>query len=432
MPIKSLLYIFTRGKKGINMPLPGSTIVRETIVMILAGGQGERLYPLTKVRSKPSVPFGGKYRIIDFALSNCLNSGLRRIYVLTQYKSDSLNQHLLEAWSIFNPELGEFIYSVPPQRKMNNDWYLGTANAIYQNKNLFSNDSKARYVLILGGDHIYKMDYQRLIQYHIKKGADLSIACVGVPQCDASRFGIVGVDAEYRVQSFIEKPANPPEIPTNPGYSFVNMGIYVFNANVLRDVMMDMITKNLKPYDFGKDVIPYMVDAKMSLHAYRFEDENRKEKPYWRDIGTLDGYFESNIDLIRVNPEFNLYDSNWPMRTYQYQFPPAKTISHEGERVGRSLDSLVCDGSIISGGLVERSLIGSNVKINSFAYVTDSIIMNNCNIGRHARIRKTIIDKNVVVPEGYEIGFDIENDKKKFTVTETGIVVIEKNAILPS
>jgi len=414
------------------MPLPGSTIVRETIVMILAGGQGERLYPLTKVRSKPSVPFGGKYRIIDFALSNCLNSGLRRIYVLTQYKSDSLNQHLLEAWSIFNPELGEFIYSVPPQRKMNNDWYLGTANAIYQNKNLFSNDSKARYVLILGGDHIYKMDYQRLIQYHIKKGADLSIACVEVPQCDASRFGIVGVDAEYRVQSFIEKPANPPEIPTNPGYSFVNMGIYVFNANVLRDVMMDMITKNLKPYDFGKDVIPYMVDAKMSLHAYRFEDENRKEKPYWRDIGTLDGYFESNIDLIRVNPEFNLYDSNWPMRTYQYQFPPAKTISHEGERVGRSLDSLVCDGSIISGGLVERSLIGSNVKINSFAYVTDSIIMNNCNIGRHARIRKTIIDKNVVVPEGYEIGFDIENDKKKFTVTETGIVVIEKNAILPS
>ena len=413
------------------MPFPGSSIVRETIVMILAGGQGERLYPLTKVRSKPSVPFGGKYRIIDFALSNCLNSGLRRIYVLTQYKSDSLNQHLLEAWSIFNPELGEFIYSVPPQRKMNNDWYLGTANAIYQNKNLFSNDYKARIVLILGGDHIYKMDYQRLIQYHTKKGADLSIACVEVPQCEASRFGIVGVDADYRVQSFIEKPANPPEIPDNPGYSFVNMGIYVFNSNVLRDVMMDMITKNLKPYDFGKDVIPYMVDSKMSLYAYQFEDENKKEKPYWRDIGTLDGYFNANIDLISVSPEFNLYDSNWPMRTYQYQFPPAKTISHEGERVGRSLDSLVCDGSIISGGLVERSLIGSNVKINSFAYVTDSIIMNNCNIGRHARIRKTIIDKNVVVPEGYEIGFDLENDRKKFTVTESGIVVIEKNAILP-
>jgi glucose-1-phosphate adenylyltransferase len=413
------------------MPLPGSAIVRETIVMILAGGQGERLYPLTKIRSKPSVPFGGKYRIIDFALSNCLNSGLRRIYVLTQYKSDSLNQHLLEAWSIFNPELGEFIFSIPPQRKMNNDWYLGTANAIYQNKNLFSNDLKARIVLILGGDHIYKMDYQRLIQYHLDKNADLSIACIETPQCEASRFGIVGVDDDYKVQSFVEKPEDPPEIPGLSGFSFVNMGIYVFNANMLREVMMDMISKDLKPYDFGKDVIPYMVDEGMSVFAYKFEDENKKEKPYWRDIGTLDGYFESNIDLISVNPEFNLYDSYWPMRTHLHQFPPAKTISHEGERVGRSLDSLVCDGSIISGGLVENSLIGPNVKINSFAYVTDSIIMNNCNIGRHARIRKTIIDKNVIVPEGYEIGFDLENDKKKFTVTESGIVVIEKNAVLP-
>jgi len=413
------------------MPFPGSSLVRETIVMIMAGGQGERLYPLTKIRSKPSVPFGGKYRIIDFALSNCLNSGLRKIYVLTQYKSDSLNQHLYEAWSIFNPELGEFIYSIPPQRKMNNDWYLGTANAIYQNKNLFSNDFKARIVLILAGDHIYKMDYQRLIQYHLNKDADFSMACIEVPQSDASRFGIVGVDADYKVQSFVEKPEDPPEIPNRPGYSFVNMGIYVFNANMLREVMMDMISKDLKPYDFGKDVIPYMVEADMSVYAYKFEDENKKEKPYWRDIGTLDGYFESNIDLISVNPEFNLYDSLWPMRTYLHQFPPAKTISHEGERVGRSLDSLICDGSIISGGLVEKSLIGPNVKINSFAYVTDSLIMNNCNIGRHARIRKSIIDKNVIVPEGYEIGFDLENDRKKFTVTESGIVVIEKNAVLP-
>jgi glucose-1-phosphate adenylyltransferase len=413
------------------MPFPGSSILRETIVMILAGGQGERLSPLTKVRSKPSVPFGGKYRIIDFALSNCLNSGLRKIYVLTQYKSDSLNQHLLEAWSIFNPELGEFIYSVPPQRKMNNDWYLGTANAIYQNKNLFSNDNKARWVLILGGDHIYKMDYMRLLQHHLVKMADLSISCIEVPQEDASRFGIVEVDDDYRVKSFIEKPENPSEIPDKPGYSFVNMGIYVFNANVLRDIISEMESKNIKANDFGQDVIPYMIANNRPVYAYKFEDENKKENPYWRDIGTLDSYFTSSMDLISISPEFNLYDSDWPIRTYQYQLPPAKTLSHEGERVGRSLNSLICDGSIVSGGLVERSIIGANVKINSFAYVTDSIIMYNCNVGRHARIRRAIIDKNVTIPEGYEIGFDPESDRKKFTVTESGIVVIEKNAVLP-
>ena len=413
------------------MPFPITAIVKNTIVMVLAGGQGERLYPLTKVRSKPAVPFGGKYRIIDFTLSNCLNSGLRRIYVLTQYKSDSLNRHLLEAWSIFNPELGEFIYSVPPQQKMNNEWYLGTANAIYQNKNLFSNDNKAKWVLILGGDHIYKMDYLSLVQYHTTKKADLSIACIEIEQNDASRFGIVGIDEDFKVQSFIEKPENPAQIPGKPGYSFINMGIYVFNADVLREILNEMEEKDLKPYDFGKDVIPYMVKKNMSVYAYDFVDENKKDKPYWKDIGTLDGYFAASMDLINVSPEFNLYDSSWPIRTYQYQLPPAKTLSHEGERVGRSLNSLICDGSITSGGLVERSIIGANVKINSFAYVTDSIIMFNCNIGRHARIRRAIIDKNVVVPEGYEIGFDLEQDRKNFTVTESGIVVIEKNAVLP-
>jgi glucose-1-phosphate adenylyltransferase len=412
------------------MPFPGSFILRDTIVMILAGGEGERLYPLTKVRSKPSVPFGGKYRIIDFSLSNCLNSGLRRIYVLTQYKSDSLNQHLLEAWTIFNPELGEYIYTVPPQRKMNNDWYLGTANAIYQNKNLFSNDNKARWVLILSGDHIYKMDYLRLLHNHVDKMADLSISCIEIPQLEASRFGIVGVNEDYRVQEFIEKPANPPEIPDKPGYSFVNMGIYVFNANVLREVLTEMEAKNIKAHDFARDVIPYMIENNMYVNAYKFEDENKKEKPYWKDIGTLDSYFSASMDLISISPEINLYDSDWPIRTHQHQFPPAKTLSHEGERVGRSLDSLICDGSIISGGLVERSIIGANVKINSFAYISDSILMYNCNIGRHARIKRAIIDKNVVVPEGYEIGFDPASDKEKFTVTESGIVVLEKNAVL--
>ncbi len=412
------------------MVSPGSSVLRDTITVILAGGQGERLSPLTLFRGKPAVPFGGKYRIIDFALSNCLNSGLRRVYVLTQYKSDSLNMHLYEAWSIFNPELGEFIYSVPPQRKLNNEWYLGTANAIHQNLNLVS-DKKAKWVLILGGDHIYKMDYLRFLDNHIDKHADLSIASITVSKEEATRFGIVGVDEEYNVNSFIEKPSKPPEIPDNPGYSFVNMGIYVFNANTLKDVLLEMEAKKIKNHDFGQHVIPYMIETGHKVIAYKFLDENKKSQPYWKDIGTIDSYYAANMDLISVTPEFNLYDPEWPLRTHQHQYPPAKTVSHEGERVGRTLNSLVCDGTIVSGGLVERSLLGPNVKINSYSYITDSIIMNNVVVGRHARIRRAIIDKNVKIPEGYEIGFDLDGDRKKFTVTETGIVVISKNMILP-
>jgi len=413
------------------MTYPGSSILRDTITMLLAGGQGDRLQPLTLPRSKPSVPFGGKYRIIDFTLSNCLNSGLRRIYVLVQYKSDSLNQHIFEAWSIFNPELGEFIYSVPPQRKMNHDWYMGTANAIYQNMNLFSSDKKAKRVLILSGDHIYKMDYLKMLAYHQDINAELTMACIDVPKEEASRFGIVGVDEHDKVQSFIEKPDNPPEIPDEPGRCFINMGVYVFNADPLRNIMMEMQSKNIKSHDFGKDIIPYMLKSGLHIQAYRFEDENKKVKPYWKDIGTIDSYYEASMDLISITPEFNFYDFSWPMRTYQYQYPPAKTVTHGGERVGRTLNSLICDGCIVSGGLVERTILGPGVKVNSFSYVSDSIIMNNCNIGRHARIRRAIIDKNVNIPEGYEIGFNLENDRKKFTVSEGGIVVIAKNSVLP-
>ncbi len=412
------------------MIFPGSSILRDTTTMLLAGGQGERLHPLTAYRTKPSVPFGGKYRIIDFALSNCLNSGLRKIYVLTQYKSESLNEHLLEAWTIFNPELGEFIYSVPPQRKMNNEWYLGTSNAIYQNLNLFSAERKVKWVLVLSGDHIYKMDYLKMLQFHVDEKADLSMACIDIPKEEANRFGIVEVDKNYRIESFVEKPLNPPEIPDNPGRCFVNMGIYVFNADMLRNVLMEMETKKLKSHDFGHDVIPYMVKSKNNIMAYKFLDENKKSKPYWKDIGTIDSYYESSMDLISVTPEFNLYDQNWPIRTYQYQYPPAKTVSHEAERVGRSLNSLICDGSVVSGGLVEKSLIGPNVRVNSYSYVTESIIMNNCNIGRHAKVRRAIIDKNVKVPEGYEIGFDLDKDRKKFIVSENGIVILAKNQVL--
>ncbi|HEX3075014.1 MAG TPA: sugar phosphate nucleotidyltransferase, partial [Ignavibacteriales bacterium] len=280
----------------------GSSLLRDTITMILAGGQGERLNPLTDVRTKPSVPFGGKYRIIDFALSNCLNSGLRKIYVLTQYKSDSLNQHIYRAWSIFNPELGEFIYSIPPQRKVSGDWYMGTANAIQQNVNLL--DGKAKWTLILSGDHIYKMDYLKMLQYHEEQKADLTVGSVYVPKDEGSRFGIIGIDPSYRVNSFIEKPKNPPEIPDKPGYSFINMGIYIFNTNVLVDIFKEMDEQKLPNNDFGHQVIPYMINKGYNIMAYKFEDENKKEQPYWMDIGTIDSYFSASMDLISVNPVF--------------------------------------------------------------------------------------------------------------------------------
>ncbi|MCC6549967.1 MAG: glucose-1-phosphate adenylyltransferase [Ignavibacteriaceae bacterium] len=411
------------------MIFPGSAILRDTITMILAGGQGERLYPLTAYRSKPAVPFGGKYRIIDYALSNCLNSGLRRIYILVQYKSDSLNQHIYEAWSIFNPELGEFVFTVPPQRKINGDWYLGTANAIYQNMNLFSSDRKCKWVLLLSGDHIYKMDYLKMLQNHIDRKADLSLASINVPVDEASRFGIVGIDANNKVGSFLEKPEKPPEDPNNPGQSLVNMGIYIFNTTALRDVLNDMVSKKIKNHDFGQDVIPYMIKNGMDVYAYNFVDENKKTKPYWKDIGTIESYYDATMDLISVVPEFNLYDYDWPIRTYQNQYPPAKTVSHEGDRIGRTLNSMLCDGTVVSGGLVERSIVGANVRVNSYSYITDSIIMNSCNIGRRVKIRRAIIDKNVVIPEGTEIGFDPVEDRKKFTVSESGIVVIPKNYV---
>ncbi len=410
------------------MALTGSELLRSSLTMILAGGVGERLFPLTKERTKPSVPFGGKYRIIDFALSNCLNSGLRKIYVLTQYKSDSLSRHIFESWSIFNPELGEFIYSVPPQQKVSNNWYLGTANAIEQNLNLIS-DGNYKWVIILSGDHIYKMDYLKMLQYHVQKKSDLTISSMFVEKDLANRFGVLEIDPEYRVKSFIEKPKNPPEVPDKPGQSFVNMGIYIFNADVLKSIYAVMKKSKLDSTDFGKHVIPYMIENTYKVQAYRFVDENKKENPYWIDVGTIDSYYAASMDLIKVNPDFNLYDKDWPLRTRAIQLPPAKTLSHEGERIGRVYNSLVTDGTIVSGGLVERSILGPNVRVNSYTYITDSIIFDSVNIGRHSRIRRAIIDKNVVIPEGTEIGFEPELDKKRFQVSETGIVIIPKNYV---
>lgn len=409
------------------MDLSASKILKRTITMILAGGQGERLYPLTAVRSKPAVPFGGKYRIIDFTLSNCLNSGLRKIYVLTQYKSDSLNQHLYEGWSIFRAELDEFIYSIPPQLKLSGDWYLGTANAIYQNKNLIQ-DKDCDWILILSGDHIYKCDYYKMLTYHIENKAELTIATIKFDKDQAQRFGVMVTDENKNIIDFQEKPRVPIEIPNEPGLCYVNMGIYIFNRDALHDILQQDDNNPNSSHDFGKDVIPAMIAQSRKVKAWEFVDENKgSNKPYWRDIGTIDSYYAASMDLISVTPEFNIYDKEWPIRTYQAQNPPMKTVSHEGERVGRALNSLVCDGTIISGGLVERCIIGHGVRVNSYTYITDSILMDNVVVGRHAKIRRAIIDKNVEIPERYEIGFDLEGDKRKFTVTETGIVVIQKN-----
>jgi len=273
------------------------------------------------------------------------------------------------------------------------------------------------------------MDYLKMIQHHIEKGAHLTMSAIDVPKSTANRFGVLQIDKDYRVKSFVEKPKDPPSIPDKPDSSFVNMGIYVFNVPAIKEVMAKMENEKLSNNDFGKDVIPYMIKNNYRLHAYRFVDENKKDKPYWVDVGTIDSLYAASMDLINVDPHFNLYDSDWPLRTQQEQFPPAKTVSHEGERVGRAVNSLISDGTIISGGLVERSIIGFNVRVNSYSYITDSIIGDNCHIGRHARIRRTIIDKNVNVPEGMEIGFDNDNDRKRFSVSETGIVVIPKNYV---
>jgi len=402
------------------------------LTMILAGGRGKRLYPLTKHRSKPAVPFGGMYRIIDFTLSNCLNSGLSGIYVLTQYKSFSLEKHISLGWkSLFRSELGEFVHTVPPQQRLADNWYSGTADAIFQNIYLLE-EHKPSYVLILSGDHIYKMDYMKLIEFHRKKRAQLTVACVEAPVEQARQFGVMQVDPAMRIRRFAEKPETPEEIPGRPGYALCNMGVYLFRTEFLVRCLVQDARKNTV-HDFGKNIIPAVIKDQR-VFAYPFVDENRKQRKYWRDIGTLDSYYEAAMDLVSVNPLFNLYDTAWPIRTLVRQAPPAKMVFGSGEypnvpeRVGLSLDSIISPGAIISGGWVERSIVSPNARINSYARVSDAIIMDGVNIGRHAVVRRAIIDKEVNIPEGHAIGVDIERDKKFFTVTENQVVVVPKRS----
>ncbi len=407
-------------------------MLKKLLTFILAGGEGKRLYPLTKDRAKPAVPFGGKYRIIDFTLSNCLNSGIKKIFVLTQYKSHSLMAHLRRGWSIFNPEIGEFIIPVPPQMRIGKDWYLGTADAIYQNLDLLDEEYdhiKPEYILILSGDHIYKMDYTKLVEYHINNNADLTISTIEVSPEQAKSFGVLKVDHSFRVIDFVEKPENPPTIPGKSS-SLASMGIYVFNKKILVEILKEDAENKDSSHDFGKDIIPKLVKENYRVFSYPF-NKNRiaGDADYWRDVGTISSYYEANMDLAYVEPKFNLYDKEWPIRTYNIQSPPAKFVfaNIREQRVGHALDSIICDGVIVSGGKVENSILSPNVRINSFSYVKSSILFEGVNVGRKARLYRVIVDKFVDIPPGEEIGYDLEKDRKRFTVTDDGIVVIPKN-----
>lgn len=395
----------------------------ETLVMLLAGGQGERLYPLTRDRAKPAVPFGGIYRIIDFTLSNCLNSGLRKINVLTQYKSFSLQRHLQFGWSIFRPELGEYMNVVPPQQRSGAHWYLGTADAIFQNIYTLQRE-KPKYVLILSGDHIYKMNYARMIDFHIKKDADMTIACFAVPSSSAARqLGVVAADDNQKLIEFQEKPEHPAEMPGRPGYSYCSMGVYIFKTEQLvRELVLDAKTDS--SHDFGKNIIPSMVQKNSKLFAYEFTGDGTSAQAYWRDIGTVDAYYEANTDLVQVSPQFNLYDPEWPIRTYQPPSPPAKTVFNEPGRQGMCLDSLVSHGCIVSGAHVEKCVLSPNVRIHSGSDVQESVVMESVDIGRGCKIRRAIIDKRMHIPDGTVIGYNLEEDKARFSVSPKGVVVV--------
>lgn len=405
-------------------------MTRSVLALILAGGKGTRLEPLTRDRAKPAVPFGGAYRIIDFTLSNCINSGLRKILILTQYKAASLDRHINLGWKFLSHDLGEYINILPPQQRIDESWYQGTANAVYQN--IYSIEKEnADYTLILSGDHIYKMDYDHLIQQHIASGAECTIGCIPVPLADCIHFGVIRVDDGLRVTSFVEKPPSIDPMPDDPQRCLASMGIYVFNTNFLFDQLCRDATDQNSAHDFGKNILPGIIGTH-HLQAYPFRDRNSGRTMYWRDVGTLDSLYEANMDLIHVDPELNLYDKSWPIRTYQPQEPPPKFVFSQTyaapPRVGQALDSMVCAGSIISGGSVQRSIMGFNVRVNSYAAVEDSILFDGVHVGRHARIRRAIIDKRVRVPEGMQIGYDLDRDRERgFTVTDSGIVVIGKS-----
>lgn len=396
----------------------------DVLTIILAGGEGARLFPLTRNRAKPAVHFGGLYRLIDFTMSNAVNSGLRKMLVLVQYKSLSLSRHIRLAWNVTRPEMGEFIEVVPPQMRVNDNWYLGTADAIFQN--IFSiNVHDPRHVLILSSDHIYKMNYRKMLDFHEQSGADLTMAAIVVPTSDASRFGVLEVDTDMRVIDFQEKPENPKGMSDNPGAALASMGVYIFKKEVLTEACETDASLSTS-HDFGKDIIPRLI-KQCKVCAYTFQDENRKTAQYWRDVGTIDAYYEANMDLTQIDPQLNLYDPAWPIHTLQPQLPPAKFgFAAYGERFGAAVDSIVSHGCIISGSTVYRSILGPGVRVNSYGTVEDSILFQGAQVGRHSHLRYCIVEKGIRIPEGTRIGFDPAEDSKRFFVSPGGVTVVHE------
>ena len=407
--------------------------MKDVLAVVLAGGKGSRLEPLTRERAKPAVPFGGNYRIIDFSLSNCLNSGIRRMLVLTQYKAMSLDRHINLAWRhYFCRELGEFIDVVPPQQRIDEHWYQGTADAVYQNIYALEKE-RPKYVVILAGDHIYKMNYRKMVEYHQEMDADLTIGSLKVDKESAKEFGVMAIDETQRIVGFEEKSPEPKTMPNDDEHCLASMGIYVFSARFLFEELCRDATDLESCHDFGRDIIPNNVN-KHRLFAFPFKDENRKDTAYWRDVGTLDAFYEANMDLVSIDPMLNLYDEEWPIRTFQPNVPPAKFVygsRGSTDLCGHAHESIFCSGSIVSGGEVRRSILAPHVRVNSYASIEDSILFNHVKVGRHAKLKKCIVDKYVEIPEGVQIGFDpVEDRRRGFVVSDNGVVVISKGTVI--
>ena len=399
-----------------------SLLTANTVALVLAGGKGSRLKALTEWRAKPAVPFGGKFRIIDFPLSNCINSGIRKVSVVTQYKSHSLQRHLQRGWGFLSGQFGEFLEVLPAQQRTGEGWYEGTADAVYQNLDIIRHYDP-EFILILAGDHIYKMDYGKMIAAHVANKADITIGCIPVPLQEASAFGVMAVDEKHRIKEFAEKPEQPKSMPGDDTQALASMGIYVFSAQYLRELLVDDAKNQQSTHDFGHDLIPHIIDHDNAF-AFPFLDGNTSVSGYWRDVGTIDAYWEANIDLANLQPELNMYDNNWPIWTEQEQLAPAKFVFDDEKRRGMAVDSLVSGGCLITGSTVRHSVLFSNVRVHSFSTVEDSVVLPDVEIRRNCRIKKCVIDKGTIIPEGTVIGENHEEDARRFHISEQGVVLV--------
>ncbi len=399
-----------------------SRLTSGTLAVVMAGGRGERLKDLTAHRCKPATPFGGKFRIIDFVLSNCVNSGIRQISILTQYKAQSLIQHVQQGWSYLRGEFGEFVEVVPAQQQIGENWYRGTADALYQNLDLILSH-RPKHVLVLAGDHIYKMDYGPMIAYHVEKGADITVGVVVLPARESRSFGVMTATEWNRVTKFAEKPAQPDTLPNRPDTILASMGIYVFNTRLLEKLLIEDAADASSQHDFGKNVIPQAIGNRQ-VFAYPFQDVKTRAQSYWRDVGTIDAYYEANVELVHVNPELNIYDREWPIWTYQVHSPPAKFVLDDDGRRGMAVNSMVSGGCIISGAIVRGSLLFSDVRVDESSLVEDAVILPHVDIGKHCHIRRAIIDEGCQIPDGTLIGIDREEDARRFNVTDQGVVLV--------